>query len=93
MLINVMQSYKEHIPTLVKKLQHCDPEVSLAVRFTSIAAAAARDDEEGLDEFMSEHGFEYVNGDRSGPQPLWVGASFDDEDSAGTTMFYVTAMQ
>ena len=41
-------------------------------------------EEEGLDEFLSSHGFEYVNGDRGGRQPTNDGGSFSDEDSSGT---------
>ena len=42
-----------------------------------------KDEEDGLDEFLSAHGFEYVDGDRGGRRPTRDGESFDDEDSAG----------
>lgn len=78
-----MQPYKEHVPSISNKLRHYDPEVTLAVRFNDPAKAAAPDDEDGLDEFLSSYGFEYIDGDRSGRQPTQDGASFSDEDSSG----------
>ncbi|GJE88380.1 hypothetical protein PsYK624_044630 [Phanerochaete sordida] len=75
--------YRDHVPNISEKLQHYDPEVTLAVRFSDPAKAAVQDDEDGLDEFLSSHGFEYIDGDRSGRQPTQDGTSFSDEDSSG----------
>ena len=55
------------------------------MRFSDPAKAAAQDDEDGLDEFLSSHGFEYIDGDRSGRQPTQDGTSFSDEDSSGAS--------
>lgn len=77
------ETYKEHVPLISEKLRHYDPEVTLAVRFSDPAQAAVHDDEDGLDEFLSSHGFEYIDGDRSGRQATQDGNGFSDEDSAG----------
>ncbi|KAJ3559466.1 hypothetical protein NM688_g339 [Phlebia brevispora] len=55
-----LKPYKEHVPALADKLQHYDPEVSLAVRFPSKEQALPyeKDEEDGLDDFLSSHGFE-----------------------------------
>ncbi|EJF63549.1 hypothetical protein DICSQDRAFT_154032 [Dichomitus squalens LYAD-421 SS1] len=78
--------YKEHIPEIAQKVQHYDPEVSLAVRLggdvevTSPAEPSVDDD--GLDEFLSTHGFEFVEGDRSYRRPTQdADRHSDDEDS------------
>lgn len=76
------QPYKEHVPLLADKLQHCDPEVSLAVRLGG-DQPYEREEEDGLDEFLLSHGFEYVDGDRAGRVPTQDGGSFSDEDSLG----------
>lgn len=67
------------------KLRHSDPEVSLAVRFSENTSVL--DDDEGLDEFLSSHGFEYVDGDLGGRKPTVDGQGFSDEDSSGTILF------
>lgn len=78
------EQHKEEIPELAKKLQHYDPEVSLAVRFTGDSSAEGGDEgEDGLDEFISSHGFEYVDGERGRRIPTGDVSSFSDEDSAG----------
>ena len=82
-----LQPYQDHVPSLADKLQHYDPEVSLAVRLSygvNQVVAYGKEEEEGLDEFLSSHGFEYVDGDRGGRQPTNDGGSFSDEDSSGT---------
>lgn len=48
-----------------------------------MATTAAASDEEGLDEFLSGHNFEYIDGNRSGRRPTQDGGGFDDEDSSG----------
>ena len=45
-----------------------------------------QEEEEGLDEFLSEHGFEYVDGDRGGRQPTQDGESISDEADSGTCL-------
>lgn len=79
---STVQPYKEHVPAIATKLRQHDPEVSLAVRFSG-AVRSAEEEEEGLDEFLSTHGFEYVDGDRSGRRPTRDGEGFSDEDSSG----------
>lgn len=81
--------YKEDVPTLAQKLESCDPEVSLAVRITPegnpalAVSTTTSEDEDGLDEFLSSHGFEYIDGDRRGRNPTEDGQGFSDEDSSG----------
>lgn len=53
---------------------------------TEQSALYEKDEEDGLDEFLSGHGFEYVDGDRSGRRPTEDGGSFSDEDSSGVLM-------
>ena len=65
------------------RLENHDPEVSLAVRFTGDKPPQSLDDEDGLDEFLSSHGFEYVDGDLGGRKPTGDGAGFSDENSSG----------
>lgn len=78
------EQHKEEIPELAKKLQHYDPEVSLAVRFARDSGSEGGDEgEDGLDEFISSHGFEYVDGERGRRIPTGDVSSFSDEDSAG----------
>ena len=68
---------------MATRLENHDPEVSLAVRFTGDKPPQSLDDEDGLDEFLSSHGFEYVDGDLGGRKPTADGAGFSDEDSSG----------
>ncbi|THG99596.1 hypothetical protein EW026_g2774 [Hermanssonia centrifuga] len=72
------EPYQDYVSTLSQKLQHHDPEVSLAVRLggASSVPAEGKDAEDGLDEFLSSHGLEYVDGDRDG-------AGYLDEDRSG----------
>ena len=73
-------------------MQHYDPEVSLAVKLgvASQTVVTEKDEEDGLDEFFSTHGFEYVDGDRAGRRPTADGGSFSDEDSMGA-LFYISS--
>ncbi|KAI0328906.1 hypothetical protein GY45DRAFT_1372025 [Cubamyces sp. BRFM 1775] len=80
------EPYKEHIPEIAQKLQHYDPEVTLAVRFgdsvTATNAASLSEEDDGLDEFLSLHGFEFVEGDRTYRRPTQdEDRHSDDEDS------------
>ena len=68
---------------MATQLENHDPEVSLAVRFTGDKPPPSLDDEDGLDEFLSSHGFEYVDGDLCGRKPTGDGAGFSDENSSG----------
>ncbi|OCH90911.1 hypothetical protein OBBRIDRAFT_887349 [Obba rivulosa] len=49
---------RDHIIDIAKSVEYYDPEVSLAVRFGSGSA----EEDEGLDEFLSSHGFEFIDG-------------------------------
>ncbi|KAK7690373.1 hypothetical protein QCA50_007031 [Cerrena zonata] len=82
---NQGEKYQEDVPSLASRLQNHDPEVSLAVRFTGDGTPHADkdEDEEGLDEFLSSHGFEYVDGELAGRKPTGDGAGFSDESSSG----------
>ncbi|KAI0373734.1 hypothetical protein BV20DRAFT_672240 [Pilatotrama ljubarskyi] len=77
------EPYKEHIPEIAQKIQHYDPEVSLAVRFGgSTTPSSPTAEDEGLDEFLSTHGFEFVEGDRVHRRPTQdLDRHSDDEDS------------
>ncbi|KZT09367.1 uncharacterized protein LAESUDRAFT_723119 [Laetiporus sulphureus 93-53] len=57
------EPYREHIMDIASSLRDQDPEVSLAVRFGDASTVSA-EEEEGMDEFLSSHGFEYVEGGR-----------------------------
>lgn len=91
-LIDCSQKYQDHVPSLASRLQSHDPEVSLAVRFTGDKTSHSDDDEDGLDEFLSSHGFEYVDGDLGGRKSTGDGAGFSDENSSGkcSTLGFVT---
>ncbi|KAI0662215.1 hypothetical protein C8Q70DRAFT_875036, partial [Cubamyces menziesii] len=80
------EPYKEHVPEIAQKIKHYDPEVTLAVRFgdsvtaSNVTSLSAEDD--GLDEFLSSHGFEFIEGDRDERRPTQdVERHSDDEDS------------
>ncbi|EMD40108.1 hypothetical protein CERSUDRAFT_81390 [Gelatoporia subvermispora B] len=51
---------RDHIIDIAKSIEYYDPEISLAVRFGNESA----EEDEGLDEFLSSHGFEFVDGNR-----------------------------
>ncbi|KAI0693430.1 hypothetical protein C8T65DRAFT_667998 [Cerioporus squamosus] len=80
------EPYREHIPEIAQKVQHYDPEVSLAVRFgessSTFTPAPPSVDEDGLDEFLSTHGFEFIEGDRAYRRPTQdTDRHSEDEDS------------
>ncbi|KAI0786892.1 hypothetical protein C8Q75DRAFT_250040 [Abortiporus biennis] len=90
-------TYKEHIQHLNERLSDHDPEVSLAVRITFNAVGVQQtvttmttttpiakvvEEEDGLDEFMSSHGFEYIDGDKAGRIPTGDGGGVDDDNSS-----------
>lgn len=88
------ETYKTAVPELAQKLEHYDPEVSLAVRFNPAASSSVattalpaddgeHGDEQALDEFISSHGFEYIDGDRGSRRPTQDGSSFSDEEDGG----------
>ena len=95
---NYGETYRTAVPELAKKLEHYDPEVSLAVRFKPVASSSAEvdgsvaaheeedeyGDEQVLDEFISSHGFEYIDGDRGIRKPTEDGSSFSVEEDGGT---------
>ncbi len=64
-----------------------DPEVSLAVRFVEgVEVASSTEssvDDDGLDEFLSSHGFEFVEGDRSFRRPTQDTDSHSDDEDSG----------
>ena len=84
--------HKTEVPELARKLQHYDPEVSLAVRYDPSSKDEpphnhdkSEEGEDGLDEFISSHGFEYVDGERGKRVPTQDGSSFSDEEHTGTS--------
>ena len=85
------QPYREHVPEIAQKVQHYDPEVSLAVRFgegvPSSAPPPPAVDDDGLDEFFSTHGFEFVEGERSYRRPTQDADRHSDDEDSGTLLF------
>ncbi|CDO68244.1 hypothetical protein BN946_scf184842.g7 [Trametes cinnabarina] len=82
------EPYKEHIPEIAQKIQHYDPEVTLAVRFSdsainAVSATSPTEEEDGLDEFLSSHGFEFVEGDRSYRRPTQDAERHSDDEDSG----------
>ncbi|KAI0647772.1 hypothetical protein C8Q79DRAFT_924871 [Trametes meyenii] len=80
------EPFREHLPEIAQKIQHYEPEVSLAVRFggraTTTSATSPSEEDDGLDEFISSHGFEFVEGDRAFRRPTQdLDRHSDDEDS------------
>ncbi|KAI0669244.1 hypothetical protein C8Q78DRAFT_1095594 [Trametes maxima] len=80
------EPFREHLPEIAKKVQHYDSEVSLAVRFggraSTTSATSPSEEDDGLDEFISSHGFEFVEGDRAFRRPTQdLDRHSDDEDS------------
>ncbi|KAI0826778.1 hypothetical protein BC628DRAFT_1410008 [Trametes gibbosa] len=80
------EPFKEHIPEIAQKIRHYDPEVSLAVRLTgdglSASAPTLTEEEDGLDEFISSQGFEFIEGERAYRRPTQdLDRHSDDEDS------------
>ena len=69
---------------MATRLENHDPEVSLAVRFTGDKPPPSLDDEDGLDEFLSTHGFEFVEGDRSYRRPTQDTERHSDDEDSGT---------
>lgn len=76
------QKYQEHIPSITSKLQSHNPEVLLAVRFGGDHAVHS-DEEDGLDELSSSHGFEYIDGDLGCRRPNGDSTGLSDERSSG----------
>ncbi|KAH8104811.1 hypothetical protein BXZ70DRAFT_922522 [Cristinia sonorae] len=90
-VFNGTEDYRDKIQDLAKTIEPYGDsvEVSLAVRFSksistdgTVAAPSTVDDEEGLDELLSTHNFEYVDGDRGGRVTAGEGGSFDDEEES-----------
>ena len=87
------QKYRDQVSDLARTIEpHVDNvEVSLAVKFSAestskdgvLVTRTTVEDEEGLDEFLSSHSFEFVDGDRGGRKPTGDGGGFDDEDESG----------
>ncbi|PCH39985.1 hypothetical protein WOLCODRAFT_68879 [Wolfiporia cocos MD-104 SS10] len=59
------EPFREHILDISSSLRDHDPEVSLAVKLGTSATAEQSAKEEGTDDFLSSHGFEYIEGDRT----------------------------
>lgn len=60
----VMQSFKEDFTSLMSRFEDSDFEVSIAVSVPSTPGAmhSSEDEQDALETFFGEHGFEYVNG-------------------------------
>ncbi|KAH9936641.1 uncharacterized protein B0H18DRAFT_974812 [Fomitopsis serialis] len=76
------QSYRDHIEDIASRLRDHDPEVSLAVRFSGDAPSSVSE-EDGLDEFLSSHGFEYIEGDREPRRPTHDEDKHTADDDTG----------
>ncbi|PIL22815.1 hypothetical protein GSI_15510 [Ganoderma sinense ZZ0214-1] len=81
------EAYREHVPEIAQKVQNYDPEVSLTVRFgesvEDASPAEPNADEDGLDEFLSSHGFEFVEGNRSFRRPTQDTERHSDDEDTG----------
>ncbi|KZT25391.1 hypothetical protein NEOLEDRAFT_1133763 [Neolentinus lepideus HHB14362 ss-1] len=56
------EPYKDRLPLVAKALKGHDTEVSLAVRIAG-KTQSATDSDEGVDEFIASHGFEFIDGE------------------------------
>lgn len=66
-------------------------EVSLAVRLGGSASAElVLDTDNSLDEFISNHGFEYIDGDRVNRLPSGERDDLHDEDDSGQPFSYAS---
>ncbi|THH32482.1 hypothetical protein EUX98_g1687 [Antrodiella citrinella] len=88
-VFNGTEKYKEQVSDLAKLLETYgnNVDVSLAVRVSGATSAtgavvttASEEEEEGLDEFLSSHALEYIDGDRRGRRPTEDGGGVSDED-------------
>ncbi|TFK52620.1 hypothetical protein OE88DRAFT_1725213 [Heliocybe sulcata] len=61
------EPYKDQLPLVSKALADHDTEVSLAVRIAGETQAAA-DSDEGVDGFIADHGFEFIDGESNTSQ-------------------------
>lgn len=63
------QPYKEHFENFGGAINSLDPEIKLAARFSTDKSNAAvtttrsPDDDQEVEEFVSSHGFEFIDGD------------------------------
>ncbi len=73
----VLQAYKHHIHRLSKDVAGAEPEVSLAVRLPgplNISEEDKEDEEDAseetsiIDEFLSSHGFEFIDASDVAPE-------------------------
>jgi hypothetical protein len=68
-LILSLQTYREDLKNIAGQINGtagCDPEVQLAVRLADSSDSPGADaTQEGIDDFCSSHGFEYVDATRS----------------------------
>ncbi|KZT64928.1 hypothetical protein DAEQUDRAFT_732027 [Daedalea quercina L-15889] len=76
------QPYRDHVEDIASRLRDHDPEVSLAVRFAKNVSTTATE-EDGMDEFLSNQGFEFIEGDREPRRPTHAEERHTEDDDAG----------
>jgi len=63
------QPHREHFERLSGAVSSLDPEIKLAIQFSTdksisvVTTASSSDDDQEVGEFVSSHGFEYIDGD------------------------------
>ena len=80
-----VQQFQQHVERLSRLLSQHEPEVSLAVKIPGTGEA----DDEGVDEFLSSHGFEFIDAS-SGTVPKSPADSNGNDDESGG-IYYVFA--
>lgn len=79
----VAQPYGEHFEKLGDAINSLDPEIKLAARFSmdesKIVANRSLDDDQEVDDLVSSHGFEFIDGDNDSRARVLD----SDDDSSG----------
>ncbi|TFY59210.1 hypothetical protein EVG20_g7876 [Dentipellis fragilis] len=78
------QPYADHVLSLARHVSDEGPEVTLAIAVGK-QAGHAEDPPEGPDQFLAEHGFEYIDAERDVSQSGRAGED-DDADRPGETV-------
>ncbi|KAI0726452.1 hypothetical protein C8Q72DRAFT_954049 [Fomitopsis betulina] len=74
------QPYRDHVEDIASRLRDHDPEVSLAVRL-SRSPSTTQTEDDGIDDFLSCHGFEFVEGDRESQSTHAADSGSEDADT------------
>ncbi|KAF9644143.1 hypothetical protein BDM02DRAFT_3150788 [Thelephora ganbajun] len=80
------QPYREHVERFGGAINSLDPEIKLAIQFSTnesnsvMTTTASEDDGQEVDEFVSSHGFEFIDGDNDNRARV-----LDSDDDATST--------